>query len=294
MEPAPGIPIRAYRAVVPLFVFISVTLFEILRTGLAELPEGVDVLSRTGFTDILAEADSIWALMIGSTCGFVLAALMSFQAGMRGDIPKAAWSTLRSMWIAIAILYLAWMLSAACDEIGTAEYLTVSLGDLQLPMLLPMILFGLAGAVAFATGSSWGTMGILLPLVVGLSYKLGSQIDIGPYADGDASGYFLMILSIGAVLEGSIFGDHCSPISDTTVLSSVASASDHIDHVRTQAPYALLCMLFALVVGYMPAAAFGLSSWISIPAGVFTLLLTMRLLGRGAEDPSEKYEQTFA
>jgi Na+/H+ antiporter NhaC len=168
------------------------------------------------------------------------------------------------------------MIGAVCGALGTAQYLMVMLGDVQFPLALPVILFALSGAIAFSTGSSWSTMSILLPLVVGLAFMLGERTDIG--------GHALMVLSIGAVLEGSIFGDHCSPISDTTVLSSVASASDHFDHVRTQAPYALLAMIVAISVGYLPAAAFGLNPFISLAAGFAVLAIALRVLGEKASD----------
>ena len=113
---------------------------------------------------------------------------------------------------------------------------------------------------------------ILLPLVVGLSFDLGQSTAIG--------GHVMMLMSIGAVLEGSIFGDHCSPLSDTTVLSSISSASDHVDHVRTQAPYALLTMTVAMVTGYLPCALFGLSPLIGLALGAATLVVVLFACGR--------------
>jgi len=105
--------------------------------------------------------------------------------------------------------------------------------------------------IAFSTGTSWGTMAILMPLAIPLAHELGG-------AD-----MHLIYATLGSVLTGSIFGDHCSPISDTTILSSMASASDHIDHVKTQMPYALTTAAVAAAVGYIPAG-FGLSPWIWI------------------------------
>jgi len=163
---------------------------------------------------------------------------------------------------------------------------------MEYPLALPVILFVLSGAIAFATGSSWSTMSILLPLVVGLSFALGERY--GAAHPGEMDGYMLMVLSIGAVLEGSIFGDHCSPISDTTVLSSVASASDHIDHVRTQAPYALLTMVVAIAAGYLPAAAFGLHPVWSLTGGALLLWIGLRILGERADEKSTANEHEAA
>ena len=127
-----------------------------------------------------------------------------------------------------------------------------------------------------SAGSSWSTMTILLPIVVALAYNLGEATD-------SIGGYLLMLISIGAVLEGSIFGDHCSPISDTTVMSSIASASDHIDHVRTQAPYAVLTMVTAMLFGYFPVTFLGLSPWLCMVAGVVFLAGFLFYAGQKAE-----------
>ena len=279
MEPAEGISIKAWRALAPLAIFVGVTVWTILTTGGAFAEGHPSLLTVSGISSVLGDANSYEALWRGSSLGLVAAVLASLMAGLRMEILDAAWKTLKSMGIAIAILYLAWMIGAVCGELGTANYLTVMLDSVLYPLALPVILFLLSGAIAFSTGSSWSTMSILLPLVVGLSFALGERTDIG--------GHALMVLSIGAVLEGSIFGDHCSPISDTTVLSSVASASDHIDHVRTQSPYAFLTMFVAIAVGYLPAAAFGLHPFLSLIVGAVTLVVILRLLGERAEESKE-------
>ncbi len=276
MEPAAGITIRAWRALLPLGVFIAVTVWTILSTGGAFKANAPSLFAISGLSEILGGADSYVALWRGSSLGLATAIIASLAAGLRFEILDAAWKTLKSMGVALAILYLAWMIGAVCGALGTASYLTAMLDNVLFPLALPVILFLLSGVIAFSTGSSWSTMSILLPLVVGLSFSLGDQTEIG--------GQALMVLSIGAVLEGSIFGDHCSPISDTTVLSSVASASDHIDHVRTQGPYALLAMSVAIVAGYLPAAAFGLHPFWSLAGGFLVLAVVLRLLGERVEE----------
>jgi len=281
LEPAAGITPRAHRAVLPVLAFVLVTLFEIVRVGHAALLEANpdltwgSLLTVRGITDLLGKGESTRAILIGSTTGMVLAMVLAFAAGLRGQIPRAAWSTLRAMSIAVAILYLAWMIGAACESLGTASYLSELIAGRMMPEVLPAVLFLLGALVAFSTGSSWSTMSILLPLVVGLAFSLGRDTDLG--------GHLLMVISIGAVLEGSIFGDHCSPISDTTVLSSTAAASDHIDHVRTQAPYALLAMTAALVFGYLPCTFLRLSPWIALATAAAVLVLIVRFFGRRAE-----------
>ena len=141
--------------------------------------------------------------------------------------------------------------------------------------------FAVASTVSFATGSSWSTMSILLPNVVALAGALGEQTQLGVIG--------MVAISIGAVLDGAIFGDHCSPISDTTVLSSVASGSDHLDHVRTQAPYAFVTAALAVTCGYLPSVLLG---WWSFPLalGCGALLVAALLAGLGRRLPDASPE----
>ncbi|MDF1799674.1 MAG: Na+/H+ antiporter NhaC family protein [Planctomycetota bacterium] len=277
MQTFPGVQPAAWRALVPLMAFLGITIFQILNTGGAFAMAAGDLLSIQGLKDVLGEASSSLALFQGSAVGLVLAIGIALFAGLGEETFRAAWTTLRSMGVAVVILYLAWMVAAVCESLGTAPYLTALLGDSMHPAMLPAILFLLSGLVSFATGTSWGTMGILLPLVVGLSFTIGEGSDIG--------GHLLMVMSIGAVLEGSIFGDHCSPISDTTVLSSVACAADHIDHVRTQAPYALVTMAAGMVCGYLPAAYFGMSPYLGLLFGAAVITALVFAIGKRADDP---------
>lgn len=279
LEPAAGVEPRAWRALWPLAAFIGVTLLEIARVGGA-FSGAIDLLSLPGLAQVLYDGSGSKPLMIGAASGLGLAAVIAFAAGLRRDILTSAWVTLRSMGIAIVILYLAWMIGGVCRTLGTASYLSVLLGDAVPYALLPGILFVLSGVVAFSTGSSWSTMSILLPLVVGLSFNLGEPTALG--------GHTLMILSIGAVLEGAIFGDHCSPISDTTVMSSISSASDHIDHVRTQAPYALMTCLVALFAGYLPCTYLGLSPYAGLALGIATIVVIIFVFGRRSEPAPEE------
>ncbi|MCZ6596294.1 MAG: Na+/H+ antiporter NhaC family protein [Planctomycetota bacterium] len=278
MAPAEGITPRSWRAIAPVLTFIGVTLLEIVRSGGGFAMSAGDLFSIQGMTTVLYDGSGSQPLLVGSLAGLIVAALGAVLAGIGRDIPRAAWTTLRSMGIAILILYLAWMIGAVCRDLGTASWLTALVGDAIDPLMLPGALFVLAGFIAFATGSSWSTMSILLPLVVVLAYNLGVNTELAE--SSVLSGRLLMVMSIGAVLEGAIFGDHCSPISDTTVMSSIASASDHLDHVRTQAPYAVLAMLLALVCGYFPVTYFGLSPFVGIGLGIAALVVILLVFGR--------------
>jgi len=267
-----GIVPRAHRALVPLVTFLVVTLGTILVRGGAFDLDAAALFSFEGFSGVLLRGSGTVPLMIGSATGFAFAAIGCAQAGIAREIPSASLAVLSSMGTAFVILYLAWMIGSVCAELETATFLTALFGDRLRPELLPALLFLLASLIAFATGSSWSTMMILLPLVVGLAFDLGQGTAVG--------GHALMLMSIGAVLEGSIFGDHCSPLSDTTVLSSISSASDHVDHVRTQAPYALVTMAAAMVFGYLPCAFFGLSPFAGLGMAAAFLATLLLVLGR--------------
>ena len=133
---------------------------------------------------------------------------------------------------------------------------------------VPLAVFVTAGLVAFATGTSYGTMAIIIPTAAQLGYESGGEA--------------VMILAMAAVLDGAIFGDHCSPISDTTVLSSICSGCEHLEHVRTQIPYALLGAVVAALAGYALVGAWGADLWIGMAAGTTSILVVIHVVGRRA------------
>lgn len=281
LAPAPGVTPRAINALLPVLTFVAVTLFEIVRVGLGAHPERTLLSLVSEFraiTDVLADGQSTRAILVGSCSGLAVSIALALFAGAASHIPRAVFVTLRNMGVAVAILYLAWMIGAACAELRTAMFLSELVGPHLAPAALPTVLFVLSAGIAFATGTSWGTMSILLPLVVGLAFNMGELIPLG--------GHVLMVMSIASVLEGSIFGDHISPISDTTILSSTACAADHIDHTRTQMAYAFTTMATAIVVGYFPCAFMGWSPWIALPVGCASLLMILLVFGRKTPAPS--------
>ena len=132
--------------------------------------------------------------------------------------------------------------------------------------------------ISFSTGTSWGTMSILIPIVIPLVYGTAQTVGLeGPVFER------VLLASIAAILSGAVFGDHCSPISDTTIMSSMSSSADHIDHVKTQLPYALTVGGTALVLGYLLTAV-GLHPFISITLSIVLLLLVLRFFGRPVDD----------
>jgi Na+/H+ antiporter NhaC len=191
----------------------------------------------------------------------------------------AAWlEGIAAMRLAVTILLLAWAMKSLCTEVlRTDMYLISVLGGNLGVEFLPVVTFLTAAGISFATGTSWGTMGILLPVALPLAHAMGAW---------DDSSSLIFWLTAGAVLDGAIFGDHCSPISDTTVLSSIASGCDHFDHVWTQAPYAIACMLLAGSIGYV-GSVFGLplgAAYLLLGVGIVALL---RTVGKPLPEASE-------
>jgi len=286
LTPVPGKPRRWYNAVVPVVVVLVVTFGALWFTGRASLAADGNPLADTsllglgfqGLGSVFGAGNSFKALLWASLAGCIVALLMARAQGILtlGD-GLAAWgSGIKSMTLAIIILILAWSISDICSDLNTSEFLVATLSDRVDPRIVPAIVFILSALTAFATGTSWGTMGILIPLAVPTAYGVAGAAGLTP---GHAEA--ILLCSVSAVLAGAIYGDHCSPISDTTVLSSMASGCDHLDHVRTQFPYATIVGIIAVVVGYIPAG-FGLSPFICLLASAIVLVVLLRWLGRPA------------
>ncbi|HEV2146455.1 MAG TPA: Na+/H+ antiporter NhaC family protein [Longimicrobiaceae bacterium] len=271
MDPPEGAPLRWVNAAVPVLAVVLTVLLGLYFSGRGALGPGDHSLR-----EVFGEANSfhvlLWASLLGSITAIVLTLgqrILSVQETM------AAWLTgVRSMVLAMVILVLAWSLGSVTEVLGTAQYVSSILQGNVSAQLLPVIVFAVAAAISFATGTSWGTMAILLPLVIPLGASLTAAGELG-----DGGHYTILLGVVSSVLAGSIFGDHCSPISDTTVMSSMASACDHMDHVRTQLPYALVVALVGMAVGDVPTA-YGLSPWVSLAVGAVILVLVVRFVGR--------------
>jgi Na+/H+ antiporter NhaC len=234
------------------------------------LAEGVEPTVR----NIFGHASSVTALLWGAGlgCAAAIAVATVARGGPSfGQTVDAAVDGMRAMLPACLILVLAWSLGAVCRDVGTAPYVVSLVGDGLPPALLPTVVFLTAAVVSFATGTSWGTMAILFPVVVPLAHALGGGE--GP----------IMMGAMGSILAGAVFGDHCSPISDTTVLSSVASSCDHIDHVRTQLPYALVVGAVAVLFCELPVSAGVYPPWVGVGLGALVLFALVRWRGQDVE-----------
>ena len=290
--PAKDTPLRARNALIPLAILVAGTISMMLWQGWSAVANDPVASSQpfgAWLRTVLANAQSDIALLYASATAWVTAIILT-QAQrlmtLRNTLVTSLLST-RALYMAFGILFLAWSLGHICRDLGTSFFLTASAREAMTAAALPILLFVVAGAIAFATGTSYGTMAILLPNVVVLAHQLGTDAAFGgsPAIGGTA----LMLVSIGAVLEGAIFGDHCSPISDTTVLSSLGSQCDLLAHVTTQLPYALLAMTASAVCGYLPILWFGPSIWpISMAAGILFMAATLWLIGRNPSAPISK------
>jgi Na+/H+ antiporter NhaC len=275
-----GTPLRWYNAFIPISVVILVTMAGLWYSGTTALAaRGVETGS---LKVIIGESDSFSVLMWSSFAGALTAGFLAVsQRILTLKQTLDSWvSGIRSMLYAMIVLILAWSIGQLCDDLHTADYVVSATRHILSPQLLPVLTFITAAFISFATGTSWGTMSILVPIVVPMAYKFTLASSLSP-----GRGEGILIATIAAVLSGAVFGDHCSPISDTTIMSSMASGSDHIDHVRTQIPYAVLVGSVAILAGYFPAG-YGFSPLIAIPAGVAVITLVLFLLGRRSSPPA--------
>lgn len=258
-------PASALYAVIPIGVLVATVISGIFLTG-----------SGDTVRDIVGSSDSYKSLIWGSLLGATTAVIVTLIQGRMNleEIFTAFIDAMGKVVGAFIILILSWSLAEVTGALGTANYLIDALGD-QLPMqIIPALTFIVAAITAFGTGSSWGVMGILLPLVVPLVWTI---------TGGDPAHMHIVYSSIACVLTGAIWGDHCSPISDTTILSSLASECNHVEHVRTQMPYALLVGGVTVVFGALPVG-FGLPWWVGIVLGGVVLYFTLKKIGKRAED----------
>ncbi len=271
--PDEGVRPRWWNAVIPIATVVIGALVGLYITG-------VDAIEAAGGQDfsigsIIGEANSYKAMLWASLLSCVVAiGLAVGQRILRITEAMDAWfNGLKSMLLAMLILTLAWSIGQITSELHTADYLVQILKGSLPPRWLPAVTFIVAAVISFSTGTSWGTMGILMPIVIPLSVVLGQDAGLAA-----APAYTITLGTISSVLAGAVFGDHCSPISDTTILSSMASACDHIDHVRTQLPYALLIGVVAIVLGLIPAA-YGISPFICLVVSAAVLAFALRWRG---------------
>ncbi len=258
---------RPMNAVIPVVVVVLVAAIGIYVDGRSKvLSGGMELTLRA----IVGEASSSAAILWATGAGCLTALALSVSSGALSFAKSIeAWmSGMRSMLFAVVILVLAWALGGVCKDLDTAAFLIGAVGDWLAPAWIPATVFTLSALVSFATGTSWGTMAILFPLVVPLAHEL---------APGNET---ILLGTVSSILAGSVWGDHCSPISDTTVLSSMAASCDHMDHVRTQLPYALLIGAASLICAEIPVAAGWYGPWVGLGVGAIVVVAAFELWSR--------------
>mgnify|MGYP002830973536 CR=1 FL=1 len=237
---------------------------------------GCDI--ETAALRVFANADGAKVMFIAALLGSALAMILALTRREESSearplsivqIAKTWITGITGFSYALVILVLAWAIKETCEAVETSAYIIGALSSFLDPNFLPLIVFLLAAVVAFSIGTSWTTMAILLPTMIPVAYDMGS---IG-----------LTVLVAAAVLDGAIFGDHCSPISDTTVLSSIASSCDHLAHVRTQAPYALTTMAVAGSCGYLGSTLFW-SPAVGLVLGLAIITAVLLLVGKKTDE----------
>lgn len=283
LEPAEGVKLSIWNAVVPIGVLIVASLTGFYFNGRSALIGGEDLALAQLMQNSPFSLDAIIQAFGASDASIVLfqAALIASIVTMIMGLFQKTWNMqeaidiwvkgMKSLIITGVILILAWSLSSVIKEMGTAIFLSTALQDSLPAFILPSIIFILGALISFATGTSYGTMGILMPLAIPIAHTLSG---------GD---YQFTLIAISAVLSGAIFGDHCSPISDTTILSSMGAGADHIDHVKTQLLYAIVVGGVSVLCGYLPLSL-GAPLYLVMPLAILVLFLIVRFVGKPVED----------
>jgi Na+/H+ antiporter NhaC len=259
---------RVYDLLTPILIIIICCVTALIYTGGFFSPgeEG-----HSNFVAAFANADAATGLATGGVIAIVIIILYYIcrRVLKLRDLTEIFPKGVTAMASPILILTFAWTLKAMTDSLGSTDFV-ISIMDgpaRNFAAILPMIVFVISGAIAFATGTSWGTYGIMIPIVCSV------------FAASDSN---LLIVGIAACLAGGVFGDHCSPISDTTIMASAGAQCDHINHVRTQLPYAITVAVFSaimfLIAGFVQSAAIMLP--LAIVLFVAVLLVIKKVAGK--------------
>ena len=280
--PKEGVALRKLNAIIPLGAMIVLSVIGFYLNGYSSLEgealEAVKAapLSFTSIRTAFSAADASVVLFQSALFSSIIAVVLGIAQKIYGvkeaiEVWVGGW---KSMLNTVIILLFAWSLSSVIKELGTSRYLVELLSDATPRFALAIVIFVLSSFISFSTGTSFGTMGIVTPLAVPLAHAVGQK-----YGLSGEEFHVFMCVNISAVLTGAIFGDHCSPISDTTILSSMGAGCDHIEHVSTQMTYALVVCGISIICGYLPAG-FGLSVWGCLILGIAAIILLLRVVGK--------------
>ena len=281
LEPKEGIKLSIWNAIIPIGTLVVTALLFFYFSGYSSIMAGEngelkEIISNSPMSFIaireaFSAADASVALFQSALVSSIVAIIMGVCKKIF-TISEAieTWiDGMKPLLITGVILLLAWSLSSVIKDLGTAKYLVTLLSGSLPNFLLPSLIFILGAVISFATGTAYGTMGILMPLAIPLAYSMNPDMSY-------------VIVSTSAVLTGAIFGDHCSPISDTTILSSMGAGCNHITHVNTQMVYALFVAVITILFGYIPAG-FGVAWYIVLPIALLAVYIGVQVLGKKVE-----------
>ena len=279
LEPKLNVKLSVWNAIIPIGVLIvgAVIGFYLNGKSIALLGDdtvAIDIIrnspmSLRAIQTCFGKADASIVLFQSALLASIVAIIMAVckKIFTFGEAIETWIEGMKPLIITAVILILAWSLTGIIKDLGTGDYLVSILSNKIPAFILPSMIFILGAIISFATGTAYGTMGILMPLTIPLAFSIGSgSMD-------------LVIISASAVLTGAVFGDHCSPISDTTILSSTGAGCNHIEHVRTQMPYALSVAAISILAGYIPAAL-GISIWIILPISILLVGAVVYTFGK--------------
>lgn len=286
---------KSFNAIIPIGIVIIGTIIGLLYTGLNSwegklieagistkdgvwnamslLPEGpTSFFQKIGA--VIGDANSYEALLWSSITAAFVALFMTIGQRIMNlqDTMETVLMGVKTMLPAIIILVMAWSLAQITDHLDTADYIKSLFGDdFKHVWIVPALTFVISAVIAFSTGSSWSTMALIYPVMIPAAYSVSMEAGIDAMP--------ILYNTVASVLAGSVLGDHCSPISDTTILSSLATSCNHINHVQSQMPYALTVGAISLFIGIIPGAM-GVPSYITIPAGIGVAYLVVQFIGK--------------
>ena len=285
LEPKEGVKLSIWNAIIPIGTLIISALAAFYFSGYSAIMAGdnselIQIFNNSPFSfvairEAFSASDASVALFQSALFASIVAIIMAVCQNIF-TVSEAidAWvDGMKTLVITGVILICAWSLSSVIKELGTAKYIITLLSGSFPGFLLPSLIFILGSIISFATGTAYGTMGILMPLAVPLAHSINPEMSF-------------IVVSTSAVLTGAIFGDHCSPISDTTILSSMGAGCNHIEHVRTQMPYAIFTAIIAVVFGYIPAGL-GMPVYLVLPIALGAIFIGVQILGKTVDDVEE-------
>lgn len=292
LEPKEGVKPSLSTALVPIGLLIVTALVGFYFNGYNTIMGGDDETIKSllktspvainSIIQAFGASDASVVLFQSSLFASIVAIIMAVakKACTLNEAIETWIGGIKSLIVTGVILLLAWSLSSTVKEVGTAKYIVNVFSQFHnteaIKPFVPAIIFILGSIISFATGTSYGTMAILMPLAIPLAHTIGTD-------------HSYIIMSAGAVLTGAIFGDHCSPISDTSILSSMGSSCDHMAHVRTQLWYALTVAAITVLFGYLPVG-FGVPVYIVLPIAVILTGCTVYFFGKSVDVPVEEQE----